>query len=191
MITDHRNTGDGNTGHRNTGDWNTGESNTGNWNTGNWNTGDWNTGHRNTGYFCVNDGPVVFFDLPSTLTRDQAQEAIPYVDLPVGCEWVSLEKMTQEEKAANPKSVTIGGFLRVLKKSMQEAFPIVWAKLNLETKRCFTSLPNFDADKFLNCTGVDVRKDTELNPDPVVENATPTSCKTIVIDGINYRLIPA
>ena len=129
-------------------------------NTGDWNTGNWNTGNRNTGYLNTGDGVVTFFGKPCPdLTWEQADELIPYCDLPVGCEWVESSKMTEEEKKSAPSHVTTGGFLRALSKSIQEAFPMVWAKADVEWKRRWINLPHFDADMFVILTGVDVRLD--------------------------------
>lgn len=121
------------------------------------NTGDCNTGDYNTGFFCVNTPKPTFFDHPFDGTWEEAQGLIPAVDLPIGCEWVPTDKMTDDEKAENPNHATTGGFLRVLHRTVQEAFPLAWAKMDQATRDRFTSLPNFDAEKFLKCTGVDVR----------------------------------
>jgi hypothetical protein len=66
--------------------------------------------------------------------------------------------MTDAEKVANPNHATIGGYLRPSGLTIQEAFPLAWAKMDQETRQMFLDLPNFDAEKFLKCTGVDVRK---------------------------------
>ena len=155
--TGDQNTGDQNTGHRNTGDQNTGHRNTGDRNTGNWNTGDQNTGNCNTGFFCTETPLASFFDKPSKMTFDEAREAIPYVELPLLVEFVDSSKMSDQEKSDNPNHSTIGGFLRVDKEwTVQKAFSSVWPKLPKETKEKFLNLPNFDAEKFKKCTGVDV-----------------------------------
>jgi len=160
--TGHYNTGDYNTGYRNTGHCNTGNYNTGHYNTGycntgNYNTGDYNTGHYNTGFFCTATPSPMFFDKATGLTHDEACAAIPYVELPVGVEFVPSDKMTDAERADNPTHVTIGGYLKPLCKTVQEAFPIAWAKMDQATRDRFLNLPNFDAEKFYQCTGVDVR----------------------------------
>jgi hypothetical protein len=183
-ITGDRNTGNRNTGNRNTGNWNTGDlntgdlntgdCNTGNCNTGNCNTGDCNTGDRNTGFFCTETPSPTFFDTPWTGgTHEQARELVPYVELSVGAAWTPTEKMTDAEKKANPNHTTIGGFLQAQTLTIQQAFPLAWAKMDEATKQRFLDLPNFDAEKFLACTGVDVRK-------PTVE---------IVVDGVKYRRV--
>jgi len=184
--TGNSNTGNRNTGNRNTGNRNTGNRNTGNRNTGNSNTGDWNTGNRNTGYFCEEDGPVMFFDLPCEMTREQAADAIPWVDLPIGAVWVDRAQMTDEEVAINPNCDRLGGYLKSRAIPIVEAMPMVWANLNIEAKRRFLDLPNFDADKFMRITGVDVRQDADLFPQTDAHADPP---KTIVIDGVTYRLV--
>ena len=84
--TGDRNTGDFNTGYSNTGDFNTGNRNTGDFNTGNRNTGDRNTGDYNTGYcntgmwnhtsyssgyFNTCESPLIVFNQPVNMTRDE------------------------------------------------------------------------------------------------------------------------
>ena len=148
-------------------------SNTGNLNTGDRNTGDRNTGNRNTGFFCTETPTPVFFDAPwPGGTWERAYDLIPYIELPVGAIWTDTATMTEQEKADNPNHTTIGGYLRAAALTIQQAFPLAWAKMDDATKRRFLALPNFDANKFLACTGVDVRK-----PVPAAE---------IVVDGITY-----
>lgn len=164
----------GNTGHRNTGHLNTGLLN----------TGDFNTGDLNTGYFCVDDGPVTFFDAPCSLTRGKADAAIPWIDLPAwACEWVEASNMSDEQKSANPSYATTGGFLRKHTLTIQQSFPLAWAKLDTGTKQRFLDLPNFDAAKFLKCTGVDVRP-SDAAPSAVTD-AVPDE---ITLNGRRYRL---
>ena len=156
--TGNRNTGDRNTGNRNTGNTNTGDWNTGHWNTGNTNTGHWNTGNTNTGFFCTETPNATFFDAPSSLTHAQARDAIPYVELAVGAKWTASADMTDAEKAANPNHAIIGGFLTAIPMTIQQAFPLAWAKMSASEQAKWLALPNFNAEKFLKCTGVDVRK---------------------------------
>ena len=152
------NTGDRNTGYRNTGDWNAGDWSTGDWNTGDCNTGDFNTGNRNTGYFCTDTPSPVFFDLPWAGTWEDAYALVPRIELPCGAEWVSSNAMTPEEKTENPNHAHIGGFLQKRETPLREVFPSAWEKMDNDTRQRFLSLPNFDAEKFLAITGVDVRK---------------------------------
>lgn len=89
--TGDRNTGNFNTGNRNTGDYNTGYGNTGYYNAGDCNTGDFNAGDRNTGdyntgdcntgmwnhtsyssgYFNTCESPLIVFNQPVNMTRDE------------------------------------------------------------------------------------------------------------------------
>ena len=177
--TGNRNTGDLNTGHRNTGyrntgHWNTGHWNTGDLNTGDLNTGDLNTGHRNTGFFCTETPKAAFFDKPWTGTWEQAYELIPFVDLPIGTIFIESANMSDEEKKANPNHATIGGYLKACTGKIQEAFPLAWAKMDEATRQKFLDLPNFDSDKFLVCTGVDVRA------------GKVKGLKEIVVDGVRH-----
>ena len=151
------NTGDSNTGNRNTGSWNAGSLNTGNWNTGSWNTGSWNAGNRNAGFFCVETPRPLFFDKPTNLTWEQAYKCIPYVDLPIGVGFVYASKMSEVEKAENPSYATFGGYLKKHTLPIRESFPIAWAKMTGDEKAKWWALPNFDVEKFLAITGVDVR----------------------------------
>ena len=170
--TGNLNTGDRNTGDLNTGHWNTGNLNTGDWNTGNWNTGNLNTGNLNTGFFCTETPSPTFFDRPTNLSWEEACNLIPYLELSVGVEFVESKDMTDAERIANPNHVTVGGFLRPHNLTIQRAFSLAWAKADKATRQRFLDLPNFDAEKFLACTGVDVRK-----PEPAAE---------IVVDGVTY-----
>src|SRR5690554_3138137 len=168
----HRNSGNRNSGNFNSGYRNSGNFNSGHRNSGYHNSGDYNSGDFNTGFFCTGTPNPMFFDQPTGLTWDEALEVIPDIDMPVGTEWVPSENMTDDEMAANPNHTIIGGYLKVHNLTSQEAFPIAWARLDQATKDKFLKLPNFDAEKFFVCTGVDVRK-----PEPA---------KEIIIDGVKY-----
>ena len=139
---------------KNAGNFNTGDCNTGDFNTGNFNTGD-----CNTGFFCTETPKATLFDQPSDLTHDQVRELLPYVELPISCQWICKSKMTDQEKKDNPNWDAVGGYLKKINKSIQETFPIWWESTTQENRDKFLNLPNFDAEKFLKCTGVDVRKD--------------------------------
>jgi len=167
------NSGDLNSGNGNSGDWNSGNGNSGDLNSGNGNSGD-----LNSGFFCTETPAPTFFDKPFAGTWEEAANLIPDIELPMGCEWVDAANMTDAEKASAPAHVTTGGFLRILNRTVQEAFPLAWAKMDNETKQRFLDLPNFDAEKFLKCTGVDVR--TEMP-------APPNAADEIVLNGVRYR----
>ncbi len=157
------NTGNRNTGNRNTGDWNTGDWNTGNWNTGDWNAGDWNTGDWNkssfnTGCFNTEEHTIMMFNKPSDMTYGDwlASDAKHLLNkMPVNVvDWVAEGYMTDEEKTENPTYKTTGGYLKVLEES--EIAQLWWDELSDEQKEIIKGIPNFDAEIFKQCTGIDV-----------------------------------
>lgn len=170
------NTGHSNTGHRNTGNRNTGNSNTGYWNTGDWNTGDCNTGYRNTGYrntghrntgdfnicdrssgvFCAETPKLLIFDKPAKITFDEWRISEAYVILSnlILTEWIESSSMTDEEKKNHPEHETTGGYLKSY--TYQEAWQKLWSKLDSKQKNIVKKIPNFNKDKFLKITGIDI-----------------------------------
>lgn len=175
----HCNSGDYNSGHYNSGACNSGLRNSGNYNSGsynsgNYNSGNYNSGHYNSGYFNTNEPTVRLFNKDTGLTRDQI--SIPYIYLPVS-EWVCESSMTELEKTKNPTYKTTGGYTKKL--SYKEAWKVAWGNITQETKDQFLSLPNFDADIFLEITGIETRT-TVKEP----------SCngKIVEIDGKKYKL---
>ena len=159
---------------KNTGHCNSGHCNSGHSNSGNYNSGNYNSGHCNSGYFNTNEPKVRLFNKDTGLTRDQI--SIPYIYLPVS-EWVHESSMTELEKINNPTYKTTGGYTKTL--DYKEAWKAVWGNLKQETKDQFLTLPNFDADIFLEITGIETRT-TVKEP----------SCngKIVEIDGKKYKL---
>src|ERR1035437_569482 len=153
------NSGDRNSGDGNSGDWNSGDRNSGNWNSGDWksgyrNSGFGNSGNRNSGFFCTETPSPLFFDKPTNLSWEDALTSIPSIDLPCGCTWIETKDMSSAEKTDNPTYKTAGGYLKVVDKPITETFPLAWAEMSAEEKAKWTSLPNFDAEKFFKITGV-------------------------------------
>ena len=167
--------GDCNSGNRNSGDYNSGNYNSGNRNSGHYNSGDCNSGH-----FCTETPKPMFFDRPVDMTWEEAIATVPIIDLPVGCRWVNSDEMTDEEKAANPNHTALGGYLKMLEKDFRVAFPQWWQRAKPAERQQFLDLPNFDAEKFLKITGVDVRE-LESKEKKVVPSE-------VVIDGRRYVL---
>ncbi len=154
------NTGDWNTGNRNTGNRNTGNRNTGNWNTGNCNTGDWNIINYSTGLFNTEQKTIDIFDKPSNWTlQDWLNSDVRSIlnwnfELTV---WIYEENMSDEEKEQYPEYKTTGGYLKVFE--FKEACKNMWDSLtDNEKHRVVTELPNFDADKFEQITGIKVEE---------------------------------
>ena len=158
------NTGDCNVGDRNTGRGNTGCHNTGNFNSGNKNTGDWNAASSSSGCFCVKEPKILMFDKPSSWTLEDWRNSEAYkilYEMPhgQGTEWIDSKKMNEVEKDMNPEHKTTGGYLKdVTKSGDRQAW---WDALKAEDKEKVMSIPNFDAEIFKQCTGIDVKTGTE------------------------------
>ena len=152
--TGNRNTGNWNTGNRNTGDRNTGNSNTGNWNTGNWNTGNWNTGFFNT----TTPTTVNVFDVLTEKKLWDECEKPDFIHFSLAV-WVCSESMTNKEKEANESHGNSGGYLKKL--DYKEEFQRSYSEASEKDKKKIFNIPNFDADKFLEISGIDVRVDEE------------------------------
>lgn len=161
--TGNLNTGNRNTGSRNTGDWNTGYWNTGNRNTGDWNQGDFCTGDMNisdheTGCFCTEEHTIRIFDVESDMTFRQWRASDAYSLLTriefKPNQFITSSDMTDEEKIAHPEHETIGGYLKVCDTS--KAFSTWWDSLTKNEKSIIKNIPNFNAEKFLQLTGIQV-----------------------------------
>ena len=148
------NTGNRNTGNRNTGDWNTGD-----WNTGDWNTGDWNLSSFNTGCFMTEEQPIMMFNKPSDWTfrkwgESDARWLLNHIPKNVTA-WVYACDMTDQEKADHPEHKTTGGYLKTLDEA--DAAQTWWDGLDQCKRDIIMDLPNFDADIFFKCTGINVK----------------------------------
>ena len=153
------NTGNRNTGNRNTGDCNTGNCNTGNRNTGNRNTGDWNLSSFNTGCFMTEEQPIMMFNKPSDWTfrkwlDSDARWLLNHIPKNVTT-WVYACDMTDKEKADHPEHKTTGGYLKTLDEA--DAAQTWWDGLDQCKRDIILDLPNFDADIFFKCTGINVK----------------------------------
>ena len=169
----HSNSGDWNSGNRNSGDWNSGNRNSGDWNSGDWNSGDWNSGNRNsgdwnsgdwnkssnnTGCFNTEKHQLMFFDKPTDMTFDQWRSSDAYwlltkIDFRP-TEWIDSYYMTDEEKAAHPEHETTGGYLK--KRNNEDCCIDWWNSLGNSQKNIIKNIPNFNADKFFEITGIRV-----------------------------------
>ena len=160
------NTGDWNTGARNTGNWNTGDHNTGSWNTGDCNTGGCNTGGWNstnysTGFFNSVEQDIFLFNKPTSMSRDEINSLKGIQILNWNFEnswWVYAVNMSDDEKKANPKFETTGGYLKTV--DFKTACKMMWGKLDEKERQAVMELPNFDAKVFEEITGINVNEDT-------------------------------
>lgn len=72
---------------------------------------------------------------------------------PSNIAWTPWEYMNDEERKKHPEAKRIGGYLAMKKADMQKW----WDSLSESDKNTVMNLPNFDANIFKECTGIDVR----------------------------------
>jgi len=154
----HRNSGDRNSGLCNSGDCNSGNRNSGNWNQGDFCTGDFNISDHETGCFCTEEHKIRFFDKESDMTFRQWRNSEAYSILQripfEPTRWIRADDMTDEEKAAHPEYETTGGYLKIC--NTDKAFLTWWNSLNERERNIIKNIPNFNAEKFLQITGIRV-----------------------------------
>ena len=154
------NSGDYNSGFANSGDFNSGYfnsgfANSGDFNSGNRNSGDWNKCNGSNGVFCTEEPTIRIFDKETDMTLNEFRKskygnALRSVKLKL-TEWVEY---TEEEKKEDDKKRLIGGYLKEY--SYKEACANWWSKLTVENREIIKSIPNFDADKFYEITGIKI-----------------------------------
>jgi len=166
------NSGDQNSGDRNSGDRNSGDRNSGNWNSGHRNSGNWNSGHRHVGCFnTTNAETAYYFNKPAKVSDWDAARKPDWLYTPRLTTWVDAANMTTNEKSNHPEHKTMGGYLRI--NDMKEEWRKVYEGASEEDREAVKSLPNFDAEVFLEITGLDLREPEQ----------------TIVHNGRTYRLV--
>ena len=157
--------GNSNSGYNNSGDWNCGYNNSGDRNSGDWNSGDWNSGDNNSGFFnkcngnngvfCTEDPTIKIFDKDTNMTlyefiNSKYNNALRSVELKL-TEWIEY---TEEEMKEDKNKRLIGGYLKEY--SYKEACANWWNELTEENREIIKSIPNFDADKFEEITGIKI-----------------------------------
>ena len=153
------NSGNWNSGNRNSGDWNSGNWNSGNRNSGDWNSGNWNSGDWNSGVFNTSNNPTIkMFDKESDWTMsDWNNSDVRYVlnECPYTySDFVSEDNMTDEEKEKHPEHKTIGGYVKTFIATKEDKQKW-WDSLSDTDKQKCYDLPNFNADKFVECLGIE------------------------------------
>ena len=147
------NTGTGCSGFRNSGN-----RNSGNRNSGNSNSGDWNKTSFSNGCFNTVETKIHLFNKPSEWTyRDWLDSKARCIMnlLPADVlEYIWLENMTDEEKAAHPEAEVTGGYLKQIDNSKRRSD--WWNSLDEKEKEVIKSIPNFDKEIFKEITGIDV-----------------------------------
>ena len=175
-------TGGGSTGNWSTGNWSTGGGSTGNGSTGDWSTGSWSTSNYSTGHFSTEDySGFGCFDKPCTLEEWNSayKPSWLYFDL---TKWVPECDMTDEEKESNPTYDTTGGYLKVY--NYKEAFQASYNRATREEQLRIKELPNFDADKFYQISGI------RIDEAPTPEEPAPEEPEqTIELNGKKYKLV--
>ena len=167
------NSGNYNSGNKNSGDWNSGNYNSGNYNIGNYNSGDFNSGDFNSGNYnsgdfnkasstvgCFNteSQKLRFFDKETDMTFEEWRNSEAYwlmnrIDFRPA-DWIWEDEMSDAEKAEHPEYKTTGGYLKI--RDNTDCCKEWWNGLTEREKQVIMSIPNFDADKFLLITGINV-----------------------------------
>ena len=70
-------------------------------------------------------------------------------------DFIYTEDMTDEEKENHPEYKTIDGYIKVITVTDSDK-QTWWDKLSEDDKKKVYALPNFDAEKFKSCTGIEV-----------------------------------
>ena len=159
----YNNSGDFNNGHCNSGSYNSGSYNSGYYNYGNHNSGYWNVGNWNVGVFNTEKEPKIkMFDketdwIITDWVKSKAYDIM--MDCPLSClTYIYETKMTDKEKEEHPEYKTVGGYLKFLAVTVKDRQEW-WDSLSNDDKEVIYNLPNFDAEKFKECTGIEVCKD--------------------------------
>lgn len=156
------NIGNGNSGNYNSGNRNIGNGNSGNYNSGNYNSGDWNKTNFSNGSFNTIEPKIYLFNKPSAWTYRNwlSSDACFLLSQIIGdaTKYVFFEDMTDEEKAANPKAETAGGYLKEVRMTAENR-QAWWDDLSTYEKNSIFAIPNFDAVIFKEITGIDVKKE--------------------------------
>ena len=150
------NSGDCNNGNRNSGDYNSGNYNSGNYNSGDCNSGDWNKASQTIGCFNTESQKLRFFDKETDMTFEQwqnsdARHLLNQIDFRPAY-WIWSSDMTDEEKAAHHEHETTGGYLK--NRDNTDRCTEWWNGLSERNRNIIRNMPNFDAEKFYQITGI-------------------------------------
>ena len=151
----HSNSGNYNSGDLNSGNANSGYLNSGDNNSGNANSGDWNKCDGSNGIFCTEEPTIRIFDKDTDMTLNEFRKskygkALRSVKLKL-TEWI---KYTEEEMKEDDYKKAKKGYLKEY--SYKEACANWWSELTEENKEIIISIPNFDAEKFYEITGINI-----------------------------------
>lgn len=162
----NRNSGDGNNGIYNSGCWNSGQKNTGNRNlgshnvgnnnVGNHNVGDWNATDYSTGCFNTKAQPFYMFNKPAEgftiyeWLRSREKSILDTMPARSGVDFLEVDPMqrTNEFIWGDWEIMSERDYIFLRQKW--------WNELSKSDKVVILSMPNFDAEIFKECTGIDV-----------------------------------
>ena len=149
----NKNSGDLNSGSYNSGNYNSGSYNSGDSNSGNYNSGDWNKCDGSNGIFCTEEPTIRIFDKDTDMTLNEFRKskygkALRSVKLKL-TEWIEY---TEEEMKEDDDKKATKGYLKNY--TYKEACANWWSELTEENKEIIMNIPNFDADKFEEITGI-------------------------------------
>ena len=164
--TSYYNSGNRNSGHCNSGDCNSGNKNSGDWNSGNCNSGDsnsgdWNSGNCSSGVFNTEKKPKIkIFDKESEWTiqdwtNSNAYRVMSKCPPHSYSEYIMKSEMSDKEKNDHPEYRTIGGYTKTFIFTDEDR-QMWWNDLPENEKQAIYDLPNFNAEKFKECTGIHV-----------------------------------
>lgn len=158
--TGNHNTGSYNIGNGNVGDYNIGNNNTGDNNIGDQNSGDWNLSSYSIGCFNTEKQKLKFFDEETDITWNQWRRSEAYVLLDAidfsPAKWIMSKDMTKEEKQEHPEHTVTGGYLKEVGRN--DCITNWWNNLSSDDKEVIKSIPNFNAEKFYQITGIKVEE---------------------------------
>ena len=111
------------------------------------------------GCFNTQSRKLKFFDKETEMTFEQWRNSeacwlMNRIDFRPA-DWIWSNKMSDVEKIEHPEHETTGGYLKI--RDNTDACTEWWNGLSQKEKQVIMNIPNFDADKFFEITGIKVR----------------------------------
>ena len=109
--------------------------------------------------FCTEKQPTIkIFDVQTDWTFDDWTDSEAYKVMskcPYSySDYIGADDMTDEEKERHPEYKTIGGYVKTFTATAEDKQKW-WDSLSESDKNEVKALPNFDADKFCECVGIE------------------------------------
>ena len=149
-----RNSGRWNSGDRNSGHWNSGDRNSGHWNSGRWNSGDRNSGDSNSGN--SNSGNSNSGNSNSGRWNSTNNETGCFNSFQSKKIRVFNKKCDRDiwDDAYKPDFL----FFEIEDNDYKSSFINSWERADKDDRERVKDLPNFDAETFLEISGIDLRE---------------------------------